>query len=52
MNSGMKGIFVKSASVPRNAAAFTAPRLAAARRGPQLLGRHTLNDVTCETLFE
>ena len=32
MNSGMKGIFVKSASVPRNAADFTAPRPAAARR--------------------
>ena len=26
MNSGMKGIFVKSASVPRHGAAFTAPR--------------------------
>ena len=31
MNSGMKGIFVKSASVPHNAADFTAPRRAPLR---------------------
>ena len=34
MNSGMKGIFAKSASVPHNAAAFTAPRPALPRRAP------------------